>query len=266
MNDRIEELIVDYLNGTLSAEDQSEWDQLVGDGIIKLEEVEDYRTLYEALDQVGAKEPSQGMSENFYAMLNEKTSATGRMTILDQLISFLSQKGLSRGGLQAAYSLTVLVVGFGLGYLLIGRNDQAELSSLTDEVQEMKAMMMLTMLEKDSPSERIKAVTMTKNMAAVDDQIVDALFVTLNNDQNNNVRLEALEALVRYAYQPKVRTRLIGSLAKQQSPLVQLALADVMVILQDKEAKRALEEVANDQDTPDDIKELIQDRIDEIKI
>ncbi len=126
--------------------------------------------------------------------------------------------------------------------------------------------MMLSMLEKESPSDRIKAVSMTKKMAAVDDQVIEALFATLNNDQNNNVRLEALDALVRYAYQPKVRTKLIESLEKQVSPLVQLALADIMVLLQDKNAKRALEDLVNNDDTPDDIKSLIEERIKEINI
>lgn len=266
MEDRIEELMINYLNGTLSSEDKADWQELMASGAVSQEEIEEYRLLFNNLDKVGAKEPSAEMSDNFYAMLNEKIGGTNRYTILDQIAGFFAQKGFSRGGLQAAYSLIVLVIGLGVGYVLIGRSDQTELSSLTDEVQEMKAMMMLTMLEKESPSERIKAVGLSKEMAAADDMVVQALFTTLNNDTNNNVRLEALDALVRYTSEPKVRAQLIESLQYQESPLVQLALADIMVLLQDAEAKRALENLMQDDGTPDDIKPLIQERIKAINI
>ena len=266
MNDRIEALIIDFLNGTLSVEDKEEWHRLLDEGRISEAEIEEYQELFGNLDAIGNREPSPQMTDGFYTRLNEQINRTTRYTILDQLAGFFDQKGFSRGGLQAAYTLVVLVLGLGVGYLLIGRNDQSELSSLSNEVQEMKAIMMLSMLEKESPSDRIKAVSMTKKMAAVDDQVIEALFATLNNDQNNNVRLEALDALVRYAYQPKVRTKLIESLEKQVSPLVQLALADIMVLLQDKNAKRALEDLVNNDDTPDDIKSLIEERIKEINI
>ncbi len=129
----------------------------------------------------------------------------------------------------------------------------------------MKSMMM-SLLEKESPSERIKAVSLAQEMAAIDDKIIDALFKTLNHDANANVRLEALDALVRYASMAGVRSRLIESLQYQQSPLVQLALADIMVLLQDEEARRALQDLANDQETTDEVKLQIEDRIKAISL
>jgi hypothetical protein len=59
---------------------------------------------------------------------------------------------------------------------------------------------------------------------------------TLNNDPNVNVRLTTLEALTHFARDPVVREGLIQSILQQESPLVQAALADVMLRLQEKRA------------------------------
>ena len=99
MQDRIEELILDYLNGTLSVEDQQEWDRLLAEEIIRPHEIKEYEALYGNLDRLGEKEPSPQMTDNFYSMLNGKINQTSRYTILDQVTAFFAQQGFSRGGL-----------------------------------------------------------------------------------------------------------------------------------------------------------------------
>ena len=100
----------------------------------------------------------------------------------------------------------------------------------------MKEMMMLTMIEQPSASERIQAVNLTNDLNSVNDKIINALLKTLNNDPNVNVRLITVEALYEFAGNPKVREGLIQSISQQESPLVQIALADVMVSLQEKKS------------------------------
>ena len=58
--------------------------------------------------------------------------------------------------------------------------------------------------------------------------------IGIDNDENVNVRLMAVEALFNFADNPKVRIGLIKSITKQDSPIVQVALADIMVLLQEK--------------------------------
>jgi hypothetical protein len=62
------------------------------------------------------------------------------------------------------------------------------------------------------------------------------LLDTLGRDANANVRLVALEALAAHADVPGAREGLIQSMDRQKSPLVQLALADVLVRLDAKQA------------------------------
>ncbi len=266
MDERLEILIMDYLAGTLSAEDQQEWDKQLEAGNIKPEDIKVYQALMSDMGKIGSTGPSEHLSKKFYTMLDEQIRSSNRSTILDQLASFLYQRGLSRGGLQAGYSLIILLIGLGTGYMLLGKSDKTEITALSSEVKEMKSMIMLNLLEKESPTARIKAVTLTQNMVDVDDEIINALFSTLTNDNNTNVRLEALDALVRYSDRPMVRVGLIESLAAQNNPLVQLGLADIMVLLQDKKAKDALQTMLESKDLTEDVREVIKERLNSINI
>ena len=112
------------------------------------------------------------------------------------------------------------------------------------------------------PTERLKAISISNQINNADDKIIDALLNTLNNDENVNVRLMAVEALYNYADNPKVRIGLIRSIEKQESPIVQVALADVMVMLQEKrsvsELKKLLEKNNIDKNVEAKLKSSIE--------
>jgi hypothetical protein len=93
-------------------------------------------------------------------------------------------------------------------------------------------------------------------------KVTSALIQTLNEDENVNVRLAALDALKSYARQSAVRESLIRSIAKQTSPLVQVALADLMAELQAKSSVKELENLVKSDRMPADVKSRIQQSID----
>ncbi len=113
-------------------------------------------------------------------------------------------------------------------------SETKQLAALTTQVHEMREMMMLTLLQNPAASERLRAVSFTSEITHVNPNIAAALLATLNNDPNVNVRLTTLEALTHFARDPVVRQGLIQSILQQESPLVQAALADVMLKLQEK--------------------------------
>ena len=57
---------------------------------------------------------------------------------------------------------------------------------------------------------------------------MEALLESVRNDPNVNVRLVALEALARQIDSPRVRAGLIDSLPRQDSPMLQVALAEIL--------------------------------------
>ncbi len=160
-----------------------------------------------------------------------------------------------------AFAMMLLAIGFGGGYLSrdTGNSDVTE---LTMQIAELKETMMLTMIEKESASDRLKAVSLATDMNQVSKKVSEALFQTLNNDPSVNVRLSALDALIPYSKDVNVRAGLIKSIAKQDSPLVQFALAELMVKLQEKKSVKEFEKILRDEKTPEEVKNRLKESID----
>jgi HEAT repeat protein len=79
-----------------------------------------------------------------------------------------------------------------------------------------------------------------------DAEFLSTLMHTLNYDANVNVRLAAVDALSRFAGEPSVRDGLVKSLPKQDSPLVQISLIDLLVQLQERQSIDVLKRLTND--------------------
>lgn len=79
-----------------------------------------------------------------------------------------------------------------------------------------------------------------------------------------NVRLVTLEALADLARDPRVREGLVQSLSRQESPLVQVALADVMLKLQEKRSLKPMRQLLQRPNTNDLVKSKLEQTIKEL--
>ena len=100
----------------------------------------------------------------------------------------------------------------------------------------MRQLVVLSMLQQESASERLQGVSYSMQVNHADPEIVAALLHTLRHDTSVDVRLAALDSLRRYNDEPKVRKALVDALQTQQSPMVQIALIDLMVEMHEKSA------------------------------
>jgi HEAT repeat protein len=125
----------------------------------------------------------------------------------------------------------------------------------------MKQVMMLSLLQDPSASQRIQAVSYTDDIKNVDTKVIDALFTTLNEDPNVNVRLATLEALAKLSGNPRVREGLVRSINKQESPIMQSAIADIMVQLQEKSSVQSLQKLLSKKDLNQMVKIKIEKSI-----
>ncbi len=202
--------------------------------------------LLRAVDEMAVPEPSAGMHRRFRDMLEESKAA-----------GFLEERspdrrprpfpGPSFGFLpRLAAALGLLITGWFLGYQVTPRPESARLDRLAAEVREMKKSVMLASLRNPAAAERMKAVRVAEDLSGPDEAVLDALVQTMNGDPNVNVRLVSVEALARYADRPPVREALIQAIVRQESPLVQLALADVMLALNEKGAVEPFRKVIAD--------------------
>lgn len=236
INEEYIDLITGHLQGTLDAEEQQELSRLLKKGEISLSDFEEMEMLYEQLEAVEVPSPGSGMKERFNSMLQaekrkQKTSVSGILTSWKQ--NLLGRFELRR----LAYAVGIFVAGLLIGqaYNTVKVQDN-QIEKLTDEVSQMREMMMINLLNNSSPTERLRAVNISTEIQPADNRVIEALLETLNNDSNVNVRIAAIDALLHHASNPAVRSGMVRSISSQESPVVQVALADAMLVLQEKKS------------------------------
>ena len=106
--------------------------------------------------------------------------------------------------------------------------------------------MALSLLQQQSASERLRGVSWAYQVEPPDTAVLTALLAAVNHDPNVNVRLAAVDALRPFASSPGARNAAIEALSRQTSPIVQVALIDLLVDLKEKSAEQALRSVASD--------------------
>ncbi len=262
MEEQYMSLITDYIDGTLTADREREFRQYVDEGHIVMEEVEAMKQMQGIISAAESPEPSEAMSEGFYTMLAEaKRKEKGKSPgFLDQL----SQAFFSTVFGRLAFGISLLVIGVLAGMSFGGSNDSGQMLALTEKVAEMQQTMMFSMLEEESVTERLKGIQMSNELPRSNKKVTDALFMTLNNDESTNVRIAALQVLEGYADDPVIREGLINSITRQESPLMQVALAELMVELEEKKSIDQFRQLLESENTPDEVKTTLEESIGKI--
>lgn len=237
-NEQHIDLITAYIDGSLTPDQRARFNTLVDEGEIDILQVKEMESLYAQMDKLPDVEPDSTLQDRFYTMLAEEqqknTSSPSIQTLIKQWIERLQHHFTMQ---RAIIACGIFAIGMLIGnWMTPSQHYRSELSALSTEVSQMREVMMMSLLDDKSATERLKAVNISTDIQSVDSRITDALFRTLNNDPNVNVRLAAVEALVQHASAPMVREGLVASIQKQESPLVQAALADAMLILQERQS------------------------------
>ncbi len=189
--------------------------------------------LWQELGELEVPAPSPAMKANFHQMLSEMTAATAEKKPRLAFDEWLWKGFNLKWGMLAG----VFILGILLGGLIFSPAGGMEI--VKDEtVTSAKEKDNYTALTSSSASaiERLAAIQDMKEMAHLDQKIVDALFQVLIQDNNVNVRLSAIEAMVDFADNAKVKENLIRAIPYQTSPLIQLTLAEIALALDDQHA------------------------------
>jgi anti-sigma factor RsiW len=236
------ELLPDYLQGRLSSGLAGEVEKHLAGCVACGEEA----ALWRNLALLPEEQPSPALESRFKAMLEsyqegrwEKTSLAAEKSKapVPMLWGLGNWRQLPAAGI--VWACLFLVCGF-----LIGRQSdrgsgtevQKQLAALQDELAATRQTVALSMLQQQSASQRLEGVSWSTRLPEPDPKVMAALFHTLRFDNSVDVRLAALDALGRYAGRPEIRSELLDVLQNQQSPLVQIALIDLLVDLHDKSA------------------------------
>jgi hypothetical protein len=242
MSEPLREQIAAYLANQLTpAEKQAFENQLENDASLRIELAE-LQTTWQELGRLPEEQPSAALRARFYQKLHD--IEVGRASVPGRGFAWW-KPGLSGLVRQAAAALVLFFLGWFAGRENIRRavlpGDSGELRS---EVQDLRRTVALTMMDKESPGSRLEGVSWSTRVDKLDPQLLGALVNTLNRDGNTNVRLSALDALEKFSDDAGVRKELIGSLAVQKSPLVQIALIDALVHMRDRDATKEFQKLS----------------------
>jgi hypothetical protein len=254
----IKALLIKYHSGKTTDDDMMAIEGLLERDLIDLNDLDDVKRIDQRLNALETPSPSLNLDDRFYSVLAEEKKKL-------KPFSWSNWFQFSNLWPQLSLATITLLIGIGIGYILMPsrKADNNELQALSKEVTNLKEMMMLSLLQQESATERLKAVSLTHEFDA-SKKVTEALIQTLNNDKNINVRLAALEALKPYTDDSEVRTLLVQSIAKQDSPLVQVALAELMAQLQVKSSVKEFEKLLDSERTPQEVKKKIKESIERL--
>jgi len=247
-----DDLILKYNSNELTNDEQMELEQLIEQGAIELSELDDVENIHKMMPYIEIEKVNKSMDVNFYSMLaDEKLKSIPWQPSQSFSIWWSS---IWQSKFQWGYSFVLVLIGLGTGLFWqpSGSSDN-EVLQLTTEVQQMKEMMLLNMLDKSATTDRLMAVSLTSGMDTVSNKVASALIDVLRNDDNTNVRLAAINALAQYTNNFNIREDLIFSIKFQDSPLVQLALAELMVMMKEKKAVKEFEVIIENENTPKEV-------------
>jgi hypothetical protein len=165
----------------------------------------------------------------------------------------------ARPAWQAAFSAALLLAGGMAGRYVAGERAAAtgnpEMAQLKTQVEGLRQLVTLSLLQEQSPSARLRGVTYSYQVTQPDPEVEQELLRTVNHDSNINVRLSAVDAIAKFAKNPEVRRALLDSIPVQESPLVQIALIDLLVQLNDKDAVPALRKLMQEKETEESVRQ-----------
>jgi hypothetical protein len=165
--------------------------------------------------------PSQRLRRSFYEELEH---ADRRMHQRRRWLSLITAPGL-------AAALGCVIIGVMLGLLLRSSPapEHTELAQLQQQVAILNRNLVLDRLDNDSASKRLLGVMEASDLAGRDPEVMRALLERAVDDRVHSVRTAAIDAIGPRVGTPAVGDELMASLEKAESPLVQLALADLVL-------------------------------------
>lgn len=143
----------------------------------------------------------------------------------------------------AAACAACLTIGIFAGRQSGGGSDVA---TLRTEVQSMRQLVALSLMQQQSAVERLRGVTWSYRVQPSDTEVLSALLEAVNHDEDVNVRLAAADALRRFRSSPVAQRGAVQALSRQESPLMQAALLDLVVEMKAPGASTEVRRIADD--------------------
>lgn len=241
-----ESRIIDYIDGKGSEEERATVERELAKNEESYNLYVQLREVMQVMDKATEMQPSSGMKSSFEAALQKEIAANKKSNV----ISF------SPMIYRMAAGVVLVMAGVTIGYWINKNNEhERQLAEIKLEMEKNRQVMLAMIDNQQSASQRMVGVSVAYELKEADDEIVQVLVKTMNEDANTNVRLAALEALSKFSQEAGVKKALLQSLSTQKDPMVQIALIQIMVKLKEKAVVEELEKMTKDGSTMKAVKD-----------
>ena len=110
--------------------------------------------------------------------------------------------------------------------------------------------LMLELMQDDRSSTRMQAATVSLDVDVADPAVIANLGLLLRTDESTNVRLAALDALLRFATAPAARQEMLDAMGGNPPPAVRVQLLETLVGLNEKRVLPYLQEIITNDSIP----------------
>lgn len=244
-NEKLESLLIDYIDGKLNSVDKHFVEQELMKNPVSFRRYEELKEVIREMGKVSPAQPSEKLRNNFEAMLQQEIGVSKEARII----------AMKPWWYAIAAGVALLVTGLTVGWFVNERNWQAEQRAVLEAERARTLEVVSGISDQESPGSRILAVREASSADNLNAEIIQTLIRTMNNDPNSNVRLAAMDALDKFRDDPIVRNALVSSLVRQTDPVVQIALIQLIVQLKEKNAVEPLREIIQNEASLESVKD-----------
>ena len=168
--------------------------------------------------------------------MSSKADANFEQILKDKLHQPKKQKVVFLKYIAVAASLGLLIATF------VWFNNQPEINK--------KQQQLLSNLENESVGKRLEGVyAFNDEYLKEDSKIIATLLDILHKDENANVKIATIDALLKFPKNESIRKSFIKALEKEDVPLVQIKLIKAVSFLRENRAQKSLEKIINSEQT-----------------
>jgi hypothetical protein len=252
--EEVREQFADYIAGRQGAVQSSVSEHLAACEACR-SEFEELRKVWIQLENVPPAEPAPGMRTRFDLMLGAYRDGLAR-----------PRRSWLRPFLEIGVAAATLLLGIGIGYRMhTAAAPNQEITELRSELSQTRQMVALSLMQQQSATDRLKGINWSYHLQEPSGDVLKALLDTLMHDPNVNVRLATVDALRQFGSQPAVRHGVVEAMARQESPMVQIALIDLAVDLRDKESIDTLKQLTGDRTLDQAVRDRAQKGLEELE-
>ncbi|MTB52764.1 HEAT repeat domain-containing protein [Lewinella sp. W8] len=242
--------LIDYLGGELSTERHRALEARLATDEALREELADLRALQSDIRAIPEPRPSAAADTRFAEMLAREQA---KLATTSTTPNHGQPPARVRRLPQWAAAAAILLLAFAGGWLLRGAGQ-----SDTERQLAAARELMLDLMKDDRSSKRMQATTVTLDLPVADPTVIENLAYLLQNDENPNVRLAALDALRRFSDLPQVREELLRALETSPPEVLRFELIETLVQLEEKRVLPILEEMIDADSLPQPVRDAAQ--------